>query len=59
MPIPGPGTAISINTIATEFGGTVPHSISEYYRGGGLVPNTIDDIPNLIVVSNVVILYLL
>lgn len=40
MPIPGPGTAISINTIATEFGGTVPHSISEYYRGGGLVPNT-------------------
>ena len=40
MPIPGPGTAISINTIATEFGGTTPHSISEYYRGGGLVPNT-------------------
>lgn len=40
MAIPGPGTAISINTIATEFGGTTPHSISEYYRGGGLVPNT-------------------
>jgi len=40
MPIPGPGTAISMNTIATEFGGTVPHSLSEYYRGGGLVPNT-------------------
>lgn len=40
MPIPGPGTAISIDTIATEFGGTTPHSISEYYRGGGLVPNT-------------------
>lgn len=40
MAIPGPGTAISINTIATEFGGTVPHSLSEYYRGGGLVPNT-------------------
>lgn len=28
-----------MNTIATEFGGTVPHSLSEYYRGGGLVPN--------------------
>jgi len=40
MPIPGPGTAISMNTIATEFGGTVPHSLNEYYRGGGRVPNT-------------------
>jgi len=40
MPIPGPGTAISMTTIATEFGGTVPHSLSEYYRGGGLVPNS-------------------
>jgi hypothetical protein len=40
MAIPGPGTAISINTIVAEFGGTAPHSISEYYRGGGLVPNT-------------------
>lgn len=28
-----------MTTIATEFGGTVPHSLSEYYRGGGLVPN--------------------
>jgi len=40
MPIPGPGPAISMTTIATEFGGTVPHSLSEYYRGGGLVPNS-------------------
>jgi len=40
MAIPGPGTAISMTTIATEFGGTVPHSLSEYYRGGGLVPNS-------------------
>lgn len=39
MPIPGPGPAISLNTLAAEFGGTVPHSLSEYYRGGGLVPN--------------------
>ena len=29
-----------MTTIATEFGGSVPHSLSEYYRGGGLVPNT-------------------
>jgi len=40
MPIPGPGVAISIQTIVNEFGGTAPHSLSEYYRGGGLVPNT-------------------
>jgi len=29
-----------MQTIATEFGGTVPHALNEYYRGGGLVPNT-------------------
>jgi hypothetical protein len=29
-----------MNTIAAEFGGTIPHSLNEYYRGGGLVPNT-------------------
>ena len=29
-----------MQTIATEFGGTVPHALDEYYRGGGLVPNT-------------------
>ena len=40
MPIPGPGVPISVTTIVTEFGGTVPHSLSEYYRGGGLVPNS-------------------
>lgn len=39
MAIPGPGQAISINTIVTEFGGTAPHAISEYYRGGPLVAN--------------------
>lgn len=40
MAIPASGTAISVNTIVGEFGGTTPHSLSEYYRGGGLVPNT-------------------
>jgi hypothetical protein len=39
MAIPGPGPAISIQTIIDEFGGTAPHSLNEYYRGGGLVPD--------------------
>ena len=34
------GDPISISEIATEFGGTVPHSLSEYIRGGSRVPNT-------------------
>ena len=37
MAIPSSG-AISLQTIATEFGGSTPHSLSEYYAGGGLVP---------------------
>ena len=36
IPLSGP---LSISTISDEFGGTVPHSLSEYYRGAGLVPN--------------------
>jgi len=39
MTLPASG-AISLNQIATEFGGSAPHSISEYYRGGGLTPST-------------------
>lgn len=39
MALQASGT-ISISDIATEFGGTAPHSLSEYYRGGGLVPDT-------------------
>lgn len=31
--------AISINDLATEFGGSAPHGMSEYYKGGSLVPN--------------------
>jgi hypothetical protein len=38
MAIPLSGS-ISVSTIADEFGGAVPHSLSEYYRGAGLVPN--------------------
>lgn len=30
---------LSFSDIVTEFGGAAPHSLSEYYRGGGLVPN--------------------
>lgn len=38
MAIQGSGQ-ITINDIITEFGGTSPHSLSEYYRGGSLVPD--------------------
>lgn len=38
MPIKTSGP-ISITDIVAEFGGTAPHDLSKYYRGGGLVPN--------------------
>tara|TARA_E500000331_G_scaffold358220_1_gene423480 strand:+ start:12303 stop:14666 length:2364 start_codon:yes stop_codon:yes gene_type:complete len=31
--------AISINDLATEFGGSAPHALNEYFKGGTLVPN--------------------
>ena len=31
---------ISFDDIVTEFGGTAPHAIDEYYRGGSEVPDT-------------------
>ena len=34
--------AISLSQLRTEFGGSAPDSLSEYYRGGALVPS----IPN-------------
>lgn len=37
MPIPSSG-AISLDTIQTEFGGSNPISLSEYYAGGSYVP---------------------
>lgn len=40
MALPNSPDPISINQIATEFGGTAPHGINEYYRSGGLVPNS-------------------
>mgnify|MGYP003640033353 CR=1 FL=1 len=39
MALPASGQ-LSISNIATEFGDTQPNSMSEYYRGGGLVPNS-------------------
>jgi len=37
MPIPSSG-AVSLNAIQTEFGGSPPTSINEYYAGGANVP---------------------
>ena len=39
MPLQTSGT-ITLAQIQTEFGGSNPIGLSEYYRGGGLVPNT-------------------
>ena len=44
MAIPGSGT-IGINTIVQEFGGSAPHALSEYYRGGPLVGTNNTDVP--------------
>ena len=38
MALPSSGT-LSINDIVGEFGGSAPHALSEYYRGGSLVPD--------------------
>lgn len=38
LPCPGPNS-ISLGNIQTEFGGSNPTSISEYYRNGSYVPN--------------------
>lgn len=38
MALPG-GGSLSLSQIQDEFGGTNPISLSEYYKGGGLVPD--------------------
>jgi hypothetical protein len=38
---------ISIQDIVNEFGGTAPHSLDEYYRGGGRVPASAVANPNI------------
>ena len=44
MAIQSSGT-ISITDIVDEFGGSVPHSLSEYYRDGGAVPGNNTNVP--------------
>ena len=44
MALPASG-AISLQAIQTEFGGSNPISINEYYRGGGLVTDNNTSIP--------------
>jgi hypothetical protein len=44
MALPASG-AISLANIQTEFGGSPPTSISEYYRGGGLVTSNNTGVP--------------
>ena len=44
MPCPASGQ-ISIQDLVDEFGGTAPHSMSEYYRNAGLVPGNNTNVP--------------
>jgi len=44
MPVPSSG-AVSISDLVDEFGGTAPHSMSEYYRNGGNVPSNNTNVP--------------
>ena len=39
MTIKDSGSSLAISEIAAEFGGSTPHSMSEYYRGGSNVPS--------------------
>jgi hypothetical protein len=44
MALPASGQ-LSLSQIVGEFGGSVPHSLSEYYRNGGLVPSGNTNVP--------------
>lgn len=45
MPIPGPsGTTINANTIQTEYGGSGPISLNEYYRSPSNTPVTLNPV---------------
>ena len=44
MACPASGT-ITIQDIVNEFGGSTPHSLSEYYRNGGEVPGNNTNVP--------------
>lgn len=45
MPLPASGSPISLSQLQTEFGGSDPIKMSEYYRGGGLTTNNNIDVP--------------
>tara|TARA_R100000935_G_scaffold22580_3_gene41551 strand:- start:1640 stop:2542 length:903 start_codon:yes stop_codon:yes gene_type:complete len=44
MTIKSSGSSLAISEIAAEFGGSTPHSMSEYYSGGDNVPSSTGDI---------------
>ena len=44
MAVPSSGP-LTFNAIATEFNGTKPYSLSQYYRNGGLVPANNTNVP--------------
>ena len=44
MPVPSTGP-VAISDLVTEFGGTAPHSMSEYYRNGDNVPGNNTSVP--------------
>lgn len=44
MTLPSSGI-ISINNLVSEFGGSAPHALSEYYRNGGLVSSGNTNVP--------------
>ena len=44
MACPSSGT-ISVQSVVDEFGGSQPHSMSEYYRNGGEVPGNNTNVP--------------
>ena len=45
MPVPSSGP-VAISDLVDEFGGTAPHSLSEYYRNGGNVPGNNTNVPS-------------
>lgn len=44
MPVPSSGP-VAISDLVDEFGGTAPHSLSEYYRNGSNVPGNNTNVP--------------
>jgi len=45
MPVTSSGIISLSGDIVAEFGGTAPHSLSEYYRNAGLVPSSNTNVP--------------